>query len=200
MTFMGFSQMSGDVSSVSENVELARRLYEAEGASRVAGSIALTGQNVGSFTLSTMWDSSDACFAARAKVSAAPEIQAAMAAAQAQPLSFAVGTITGERGNCDGSHVVAVVGSSSNPTDEGRQRLYDVTERLLVGNGACNGFRSVRMVAAGEMTGATLNIFYTDSVDGFLAGSAASLTDQEFQTARAELGGEIHDRIVSRMV
>ena len=200
MTFMAFSQMSGDVSSVSENVELARRLYEAEGASRVAGSIALTGQNVGSFTLSTMWDSSDACFAARAKVSAAPEIQAAMAAAQAQPLSFAVGTITGERGNCEGSHVVAVVGSSSNPTDEGRQRLYDVTERLLVGNGACNGFRSVRMVAAGEMTGATLNIFYTDSVDGFLAGSAASLTDQEFQTARAELGGEIHDRIVSRMV
>ena len=192
--------MSGDMTSVSENVKLARRLYEAEGASRVAGSIALTGQNVGSFTLSTMWDSSDACFAARAKVSAAPEIQAAMAAAQAQPLSFAVGTITGERGNCDGSHVVAVVGSSSNPTDEGRQRLYDVTERLLVGNGACNGFRSVRMVAAGEMTGATLNIFYTDSVDGFLAGSAASLTDQEFQTARAELGGEIHDRIVSRMV
>ena len=200
MTFMAFSQMSGDMSSVSENVELARRLYEAEGASRVAGSIALTGQNVGSFTLSTMWDSSDACFAARAKVSAAPEIQAAMAAAQAQPLSFAVGTITGERGNCEGSHVVAVVGSSSNPPDEGRQRLYDVTERLLVGNGACNGFRSVRMVAAGEMTGATLNIFYTDSVDGFLAGSAASLTDQEFQTARAELGGEIHDRIVSRMV
>ena len=200
MTFMAFSQMSGDMTSVSENVELARRLYEAEGASRVAGSIALTGQNVGSFTLSTMWDSSDACFAARAKVSAAPEIQAAMAAAQAQPLSFAVGTITGERGNCEGSHVVAVVGSSSNPTDEGRQRLYDVTERLLVGNGACNGFRSVRMVAAGEMTGATLNIFYTDSVDGFLAGSAASLTDQEFQAARAELGGEIHDRIVSRMV
>ena len=200
MTFMAFSQMSGDMSSVSENVELARRLYEAEGASRVAGSIALTGQNVGSFTLSTMWDSSDACFAARAKVSAAPEIQAAMAAAQAQPLSFAVGTITGERGNCEGSHVVAVVGSSSNPTDEGRQRLYDVTERLLVGNGACNGFRSVRMVAAGEMTGATLNIFYTDSVDGFLAGSAASLTDQEFQTARADLGGQIHDRIVSRMV
>ena len=200
MTFMAFSQMSGDMTSVSENVKLARRLYEAEGASRVAGSIALTGQNVGSFTLSTMWDSSDACFAARAKVSAAPEIQAAMAAAQAQPLSFAVGTITGERGNCEGSHVVAVVGSSSNPTDEGRQRLYDVTERLLVGNGACNGFRSVRMVAAGEMTGATLNIFYTDSVDGFLAGSAASLTDQEFQAARAELGGEIHDRIVSRMV
>ncbi len=192
--------MSGDMTSVSENVELARRLYEAEGASRVAGSIALTGQNIGSFTLSTMWDSSDACFAARAKVSAAPEIQAAMAAAQAQPLSFAVGTITGERGNCDGSHVVAVVGSSSNPTDEGRQRLYDVTERLLVGNGACNGFRSVRMVAAGEMTGATPNIFYTDSVDGFLAGSAASLTDQEFQTARADLGGQIHDRIVSRMV
>ena len=180
--------MSGDMTSVSENVELARRLYGAEGASRVAGSIALTGQNVGSFTLSTMWDSSDACFAARAKVSAVPEIQAAMAAAQAQPLSFAVGTITGERGSCEGSHVVAVVGSSSNPTDEGRQRLYDVTERLLVGNGACNGFRSVRMVAAGEMTGATLNIFYTDSVDGFLAGSAASLTDQEFQTARAELG------------
>ena len=200
MTFMAFSQMSGDMSSVSENVELARRLYGAEGASRVAGSIALTGQNVGSFTLSTMWDSSHACLAARAKVSAAPEIQEAMAAAQAQPLSFAVGTITGERGNCEGSHVVAVVGSSSNPTDEGRQRLYDVTERLLVGNGACNGFRSVRMVAAGEMTGATLNIFYTDSVDGFLAGSAASLTDQEFQTARAELGGEIHDRIISRMV
>ncbi len=56
------------------------------------------------------------------------------------------------------------------------------------------------MVAAGEMTGAFLNIFYTDSVDGFLAGSAASVTDQEFQTARAEVGGEIHDRVISRML
>ena len=40
MTFMAFSQLSGDMSSVSENLELARRLYGAEGASRVAGSIA----------------------------------------------------------------------------------------------------------------------------------------------------------------
>ena len=56
------------------------------------------------------------------------------------------------------------------------------------------------MVAAGEVTGAFLNIFYTDSVDGFFTGSAESVTDQEFQTARAEVGGEIHDRIVSRMV
>ena len=118
MTFMAFSQLSGDMSSVSENLELARRLYGAEGASRVAGSIAMTGQNVGAFTLSTIWDSSDACFAARAKVLATEEMQAAMAAAQAQPLSFAVGTIFGERGTCEGSHVVAVVGSSSNPTDD----------------------------------------------------------------------------------
>ena len=65
---MAFSQLSGDTSAVSDNLELARRLYSAEGATRVAGSISLTGQNVGSFTLSTMWDSSDACFAARAKV------------------------------------------------------------------------------------------------------------------------------------
>ena len=200
MTFMAFSQLSGDMSSVLENVELASRLYGAEGASRVAGSVALTGPNVGSFTLSTMWDSSDACFAAREKVLGSTEMQTAMTAAQAQPLSFSIGTVFGERGNCEGSHVVAVVGSSSNPTDQGRQKLYDVTERLLVGNSACNGFRSVRMVAAGEITGAFLNIFYTDSVDGFLVGSAASLTDQEFQAARAEVGGEIHDRIVSRMV
>ena len=125
MTFMAFSQMSGDMSSVSENVELARRLYGAEGASRVAGSIALTGQNVGSFTLSTMWDSSDACLAARAKVSAAPEIQEAMAAAQAQPLSFAVGIITGERGNCEGSHVVAVclLYTSPSPRDRSLSRM-----------------------------------------------------------------------------
>jgi hypothetical protein len=50
------------------------------------------------------------------------------------------------------------------------------------------------------MTGAFLNIFCTDSVDGFLAGSAVSLTDQEFQAARADVGGEIHARIISRMV
>lgn len=200
MTFMAFAHLSGDMSSISENMDLARRVYGAEGASRVAGSIALTGQNVGSFTLSTMWDSSDACFAAREKILGSAEIQATMAAAQTKPLSFGVGTVVGERGNCEGSYVVAVVGSSSNPTDQGRQKLYDVTERLLVGNGACNGFRSVRMVAGGEMTGAFLNIFYTDSVDGFLAGSAASLTDQDFQAARADVGGEIHDRIISRMV
>ena len=135
------------MSSISENMDLARRVYGAEGVSRVAASIALRGQNVGSFTLSTMWDSSDACFAAWEKILGSAEIQATMAAAQTKPLSFGVGTVVGERGNCEGSYVVAVVGSSSNPTDQGRQKLYDVSERLLVGNGACNGFRSVRMVA-----------------------------------------------------
>ena len=84
MTFMAFSQLSGDMTSVSENVELARRLYGAEGATRVAGSVALTGQNVGSFTLSTMWDSSDACFAAREKVLATVEMQEATAAVSIQ--------------------------------------------------------------------------------------------------------------------
>ena len=87
MTFMAFSQLSGDMSSVSENVELASRLYGAEGASLVAGSVALTGPNVGSFTLSTMWDSSDACFAAREKVLGSAEMQTAMAAAQSSAIS-----------------------------------------------------------------------------------------------------------------
>ena len=65
MSVMAFSQMMGNLKNVESNLELARAKYSAEGASRVGGSVAMTGAAINSFTLSSIRDSADSCFAAR---------------------------------------------------------------------------------------------------------------------------------------
>ena len=60
MPFLASSQYTGDMIRVPSNLDLAHGLYGTEGASRVTGLIALTGQATSLFTLSTIWDSADA--------------------------------------------------------------------------------------------------------------------------------------------
>ena len=58
----------------------------------------------------------------------------------------------------------------------------------------------VRMVAAGEQTGAYVNLFYCDSVDAYFAGSAAAWADAGFVAQAQKIGAQIVDRLISRMV
>ena len=53
-------------------------------------------------------------------------------------------------------------------------------------------------MAAGELTGSYLNIFYTDSVDGYLAASAELAQNADFVGFMADNGGRITGRTVSR--
>ena len=63
-----------------------------------------------------------------------------------------------------------------------------------------NGFRQVQLVAAGETTGAYINLFYTNSVDAYLAGSAAAWSDPGFVAVSQKIGATIVDRLISKML
>ena len=68
MPYMAFSQYTGDTSNIEADLELPRQKLIALGASRVTGSIALTGEAAGSFTVASIWDTADGYFDARAQV------------------------------------------------------------------------------------------------------------------------------------
>ena len=192
MSVMAFSQMMGNLKNVESNLELARTKYSAEGATRVGGSVAMTGAAINSFTLSSIWESADACFAARGTVLADPEMQA-------QPLGFMIGDLKTELGHCEGTYAVAVGATTTDHSDDAVAAVAGHYERLFVANGV-NGVRTVRLNAAGEFTGAYANIFYTDTLDAYFNGSAAAWGDTDFLATSAKIGATIVDRTISRMV
>ena len=199
MSVMAFSQMMGNLQNVESNLELARAKYSAEGASRVGGSVAMTGAAINSFTLSTIWESADACFAARSTVLADTEMQAAIATSDAQPLGFMIGDLKTELGECEGTYAVAVGATTTVHTDDAIEAVAGHYQRLFVANGV-NGVRTIRLNAAGEFTGAYANIFYTDSLDAYFAGSAAAWADGDFLATSVDIGANIVDRTISRMI
>ena len=54
MPYMTFSQYTGDTSNMEADFELPRQKLTALGASRVTGSVALTGEAAGSFTIASI--------------------------------------------------------------------------------------------------------------------------------------------------
>jgi hypothetical protein len=199
MAFMAFSTLNGDVSNLGQELELATRKFGALGSSRTAISVALTGPNAGSKTVTTMWESSDACFDARKAVMDDPEVVAAMQAAGNVPVQLGFSEVRAEVGNCEGAFACAAIAVASDHSDEAVAEVAAQCERVLMPHGI-NGYRMVRLVAAGEQTGAYVNLFYCDSVDAYFAGSAAAWSDAGFVAQSQKIGAQIVDRLISRMV
>ena len=63
-----------------------------------------------------------------------------------------------------------------------------------------NGLRGLRMVAAGEQTGAIMNIFYTDSVDAYLATSSELASNSDFVSLMSDQEARIVDRAINRTI
>ena len=199
VTYMAFSTLRGDVTNVAAELELATRKFGALGSTRTAISVALTGPNQGSKTVTTMWESSDACFDARKAVMNDPEVVAGMQAAGNVPVQLGFSEVKAELGNCEGTYACAAVATASDHSDEAVAEVAAQCERVLMPHGI-NGFRMVRLVAAGEQTGAYVNLFYCDSVDAYFAGSAAAWADAGFVAQSQKIGAQIVDRLISRMV
>jgi len=197
--FMAFSTLSGDNTDLEGNLELATRKFGALGSTRTAMSVALTGPNAGNLTITTMWDSADACFDARKAVLSDPEAVVAMQASNSVPVQFGLGEVKAELGNCEGAFACAAVAVTSDHSDEAVAGVVAQSERVIMPHGI-NGYRMVRMVAAGEQTGAYVNLFYCDSVDAYFAGSAAAWADAGFVAQSQKIGAQIVDRLISRMV
>ena len=191
--------MRGDLSNIGEDFAIAREKYTSHGAQRVSASVALTGASAGSLTLTTIWDSADACFSARAAVTSDPDVQAMLARNQSEPIGFMLGQITGEIGTCEGSMGVGVLATATDNSQEAIDAVLAVQDRIIVSPGN-NGMRQVRMIAAGEMTGVYANIVYTESVDAYFHASAAAWQDSEFVALSQKIGAQIIDRSVFRTV
>ena len=77
--------------------------------------------------------------------------------------------------------------------------MYDRNFEILSKHGV-NGMRFLHSIAGGEMTGAWLNVTYTDSVDALMAGSREVFTDPEVLANMAKSNIQLVSRSISRML
>jgi hypothetical protein len=198
--YMAFSTVRQDAGSdLAAGKDLADRKYGAQGSLRTGVSVALTGQGTGAVTITSMWDSSDACFAARAAIYGDAEIQAWVSANNQVGVSFGLSKVRQEVGDCEGAFACAAVATATDHSDESSDAVTAQIEQVIMPHGI-NGFRQVQLVAAGETTGAYINLFYTNSVDAYLAGSAAAWSDPGFVAVSQKIGATIVDRLISKML
>ena len=200
MTYMAFATLMQDPGAdMAAAKDLAERKYGEQGSSRTGVSIALTGQGVGAITVTSMWESTDACFAGRAAIFGDPEIQAYIAANNQVGVQFGMSKVRNEVGTCDGSFAIAVIATVTDHSDEALAEIAQHFERIYLPAGV-NGARTVQMIAAGENTGAYVNLFYCDAVDSYFAASEAAWSDSGFVSTSQRIGTTIADRMISRMV
>lgn len=197
MSYMVFSVGSADMSHMGTLAPLVKEKLMALGSSRVTSSLILTGELAGAGIATSSWDSVDASIAGRAALYADPEAQSAFGTAGWSPIALNIGQVLGEHGNGEGAYSIGVSAESANHDLALNKQLNELVWGVASNHGV-NGMRSLRAVAAGEQTGSYLNIFYTDSVDGYLAASAELSQNAEFVGFMTDNGGRITNRSINR--
>ena len=199
MPYMAFSQYTGDTSNMEADFELPRQKMTALGASRVSGSIALTGAAAGSFTVASVWDTADTYFDARPQGLGDPEIRSLMQARGMAPVQTAFTEVYGQSGDPDGKYAVSVVAAVASQSPEAWQSVVETASNIMLAHGV-NGMRFTRAIAAGQQSGAHVAVAYTDSLDDYLAASAAAATDSDFVAAMSDAEGQIVMRQFNLMI
>lgn len=199
MSYMVFSQYTGDTSNFESDIELARRKFTALGASRLTGSIALTGEAAGSFTVASIWETADGYFDARPQVLADPEISALMQSRGMSRIGTSFTEVYAETGTAEGKYAVSVVGVAAVHTPETRQAVVEAASNVMLANGV-SGMRFTRAIAAGQQSGVYVTLAYADSLDDYLAGSAAAAMDSDFISAMGNAEAQIVLRQFNRMI
>ena len=199
MPYMSFSQYTGDTSNIEADIVLPRQKLLELGASRVSAAIALTGEHAGSFTLASTWDTADGYFEARPQVLADPEIRALMQARGMAPVQTSFAELYAETGSAEGKYAVSVIASVGNPDPSSWQPIVDAASSVMLDRGV-NGLRFTRAFAAGQQSGLHAVLAYVDSLDHYIAASAAAAADSGFQAAMAGTGSQIMMRQFNRVV
>jgi hypothetical protein len=149
MPYMAFSQYTGDTSNIEADLELPRQKLIALGASRVTGSIALTGEAAGSFTIASIWDTADGYFDARPQVVGDPEVRALMQERGMSPVQTSFAEVYGQSGSPEGKYAVSVVAAVAAQTPEAWQSVVEAASNVMLAHGV-NGMRFTRAIAAGQ--------------------------------------------------
>lgn len=190
MSYMVFAIFTGDNSNLDADVALARKKYLALGASRVNASVALTGAAVGSFAVTSIWDTADGYFDARPQLLGDPEIVAVMQARGMVPMQTSFTELYGETGSPEGKYAVSVIVAVESPTPEALQSVVGAASNVMLANGV-NGMRFTRAIAAGQQSGIHIAIAYVDTLDTYLAASAAAAMDSDFAAAMGNASAQI---------
>lgn len=202
MTFMMFTSATGSdpVQLGLDYLRIGATLLREAGATRLAASQAIAaGEGTGALTVSSTWESLDDAVTGTNKFRAHPDVVASMAANDAVPVSRMVTTIDEERGQADGAFVGATFGTFAKP-DPGRlSGIADASSDSFIGAG-CNGIRLLHAIAAGEQTGLSFGLMYTDSLDAWAQGLQAAGTNSALRSHFDALGWQPAGRAINRVI
>lgn len=199
MSYMVFSQYTGDNSNFESDLDLARQKFTALGASRLTGAVALTGEGAGSLMIASIWDTADGYFDARPQVVGDPKISALMQSRGMSLVQTSFTEVYGETGTPEGKYAISVIVVVEVQTPEILQSVVEAASNVMLEHGV-NGMRFTRAIAAGQQSGIHVALAYADSLDDYLAASAAAASDGGFASAMGDANAQIVMRQFNRMI
>jgi hypothetical protein len=167
---------------------MIRPKLEAAGADYVVVQEGISsGSQTGMFTVGSRWSSVDQGISGLGAFYADPEVAAFLAATPVDVASRGTAIVDAERGNPIGAFTVELALLMSNYDPSTADAFYDDVHTILNDAGV-NGMRMIRWIAAGELSGSWTALFYTDSIDAYMAGFAALYANESIVSRMAGYG------------
>ncbi|MFT5267018.1 MAG: hypothetical protein ACI88C_000440 [Acidimicrobiales bacterium] len=159
----------------------------------------LGGDQAGMILISFDWESIDAAMTGLAAMNndgrVVDSFKNAGVAVQGRSLMH----IDQERGAPEGAYFSAIMMTGSPISPE--EQTLDIDRNYgILSHYSVNGMRLMQAVAAGEMTGAFLNVTYTNSLDQLMVGSKEVFSNPEMLAQMQKHDIQIHRRSFSRML
>ena len=155
-----------------------------------------SGSQTGMFTVGSRWASVDQGLAGLADFYADAEVAAFLAANPVDVGFRGTGVVDAERGDPSGGFTVTLSALMTNFDASTADAFYDDVHSILSEAGV-NGMRMIRWFAAGELSGSWAALFYTDSIDAYMAGFNALYADESIVSRMGSYGFSALSRAIS---
>ena len=155
-----------------------------------------SGSQTGMFTVGSRWASVDQGLAGLADFYADAEVAAFLDANPVDVGFRGTGVVDAERGDPSGGFTVTLSALMTNFDASTADAFYDDVHSILSEAGV-NGMRMIRWIAAGELSGSWAALFYTDSIDAYMAGFNALYADESIVSRMGSYGFSALSRAIS---
>ena len=155
-----------------------------------------SGSQTGMFTVGSRWASVDQGLAGLGDFYADAEVAAFLAANPVDVGFRGTGVVDAERGDPSGGFTVTLSALMTNFDASTADAFYDDVHSILSEAGV-NGMRMIRWIAAGELSGSWAALFYTDSIDAYMAGFNALYADEGIVSRMGSYGFSALSRAIS---
>ena len=172
------------------------RMSEYGATDLLAMQVVLGGEAAGTVQVAFEYPSVDAVLEANAKQAADPDFQRLIQDSGGQLLRRSLLKTWGERGDRAGEYATGLY-IAHDPLDEGtaNNNLDKSWAHMQAG---ATGIAQSLIVAGGEMTGVTIVLTRTNSMDSLLEASALNFADPEVQQGMAAINARVVGRVVGR--